>query len=64
MTVTLVITTGLKWSITLGIVGGLLIQVANAFKDHRPFACFVSALTGLGMLLTSMWLFLVWVWGL
>ena len=64
MTVTLIITTGLKWSITLSIFGSILVKVADVFKEQKPLTCLAAAITGLGLCVASIWLFLVWLWSI
>jgi hypothetical protein len=64
MTVTLVITVGLKWSITLMIFGSLLVQLADIFKEKRIFTALIASLSGVALLLASLWLFLEWLWSI
>lgn len=66
MTLTLVITTGLKWSITTGIFGGLFVRLADieGFKERYPFKCLALALSGLVLCIASVWLFLEWLWSI
>lgn len=64
MTVTIFITTGLKWSITTGIFGSVCAQVADSFKETKPFTCMAMAFIGLILITISIWTFLDWLWSI